>query len=63
MFERARRMRGHDEEAPDTTGEERAWMEVLLVAMLQDAIFVGVKAALDRAGAVAARRMTGTWPG
>jgi hypothetical protein len=32
-------------------------------AVLQGAIFAGVKAVVDRGGAVATRRLTGTWPG
>lgn len=56
-------MLGHEEDAPDATDEERAWTEVLVAASLQGAIFAGVKAAVDRAGAAVIRRLTGTWPG
>ncbi|MFE5084132.1 DUF4235 domain-containing protein [Streptomyces mirabilis] len=62
-FKQAWKMLGHDEEAPDATDEERSWNEVLLAATLQGAIFAAVKAAVDRAGATATRRLTGTWPG
>ncbi|MER5927708.1 DUF4235 domain-containing protein [Streptomyces mirabilis] len=54
---------GHDEDAPDATDEERTWRETMLAAVLQGAIFAGVKAAVDRAGAAGTRRLTGTWPG
>ncbi|MFE4969408.1 DUF4235 domain-containing protein [Streptomyces sp. NPDC056660] len=54
---------GHDEDAPDATDEHRTWTEVLSAAALQGAIFAGVKAAVDRGGATATRRLTGTWPG
>ncbi|ALC25097.1 DUF4235 domain-containing protein [Streptomyces pristinaespiralis] len=54
---------GHDEDAPDATDEDRSWREVLLAATLQGAIFALVKAAVDRSGAVATKRLTGTWPG
>ncbi|MFE9399371.1 DUF4235 domain-containing protein [Streptomyces flavidovirens] len=54
---------GHDEEAPDATDEDRTWQEILLAATLQGAIFAAVKAAVDRGGAAATRRLTGTWPG
>lgn len=50
-------------EAPDATDEERTWREILLAAALQGAIFAVVKAVVDRSGAVATRRLTGTWPG
>ncbi|MFE2472451.1 DUF4235 domain-containing protein [Streptomyces mirabilis] len=62
-FKQAWKMLGHDEDAPDATDEERSWNAVLLAATLQGAIFAAVKAAVDRAGATATRRLTGTWPG
>ncbi|MET7355841.1 DUF4235 domain-containing protein [Streptomyces mirabilis] len=54
---------GHDDDTPDATDEHRTWGGVLSAAALQGAIFAGVKAAVDRGGATAARRLTGTWPG
>ncbi|MFI6645394.1 DUF4235 domain-containing protein [Streptomyces sp. NPDC050504] len=54
---------GHDDEAPHATDEERGWHEILLAAALQGAVFAVVKAVVDRAGADATRRLTGTWPG
>ncbi len=63
LFKQAWKVVGHDDDAPDATDEDRGWREVLLAATLQGAIFAGVKAAVDRAGAVATRRLTGTWPG
>ncbi|WP_329557091.1 DUF4235 domain-containing protein [Streptomyces sp. NBC_00696] len=54
---------GNDQDAPDATDEDRGWSEVLTAAVLQGAIFAGVKAAVDRGGAVATRRLTGNWPG
>ncbi|MGW6686236.1 DUF4235 domain-containing protein [Streptomyces sp. NPDC054961] len=50
-------------DAPGATDEDRSWKEVLVAAALQGAIFAVVKAAVDRSGAVATRRVTGTWPG
>ncbi|MFE5402692.1 DUF4235 domain-containing protein [Streptomyces sp. NPDC056580] len=63
LFKQAWKVVGHDDDAPDATDEDRGWREVLLAATLQGAIFAGVKAAVDRAGAVATRRLTGAWPG
>ncbi|MGW1719933.1 DUF4235 domain-containing protein [Streptomyces sp. NPDC002156] len=48
---------------PDSTGEHCCRREVLPAAVLQGAIFAGVKAAVDRGGATAVRSLTGTWPG
>ncbi|MFJ4366691.1 DUF4235 domain-containing protein [Streptomyces chartreusis] len=63
VFKQAWKVLGHDEDAPDATDEERTWAEVVLAATLQGAIFAAVKAAVDRGGATATRRLTGTWPG
>ncbi|KOU59396.1 DUF4235 domain-containing protein [Streptomyces sp. NPDC060334] len=52
-----------DGDAPNATDEERTWRQILIAAAIQGAIFAVVKAAVDRSGAVAARRLTGTWPG
>jgi hypothetical protein len=54
-------MPGHDEDAPNATDEVPTWMEVLFAAALPAAIFAGVEAAVDQAGA-ATRRMAGTGP-
>ncbi|MGK5641860.1 DUF4235 domain-containing protein [Streptomyces sp. URMC 126] len=61
-FRRTWKLLGHDDDAPDATDEDRTWSEVLLAAALQGAVFSVVKAAVDRAGATATRRLTGTWP-
>nr|WP_274536246.1 DUF4235 domain-containing protein [Streptomyces sp. MJM1172] len=47
----------------DATDEHRTWQEALIAAALQGAIFAVAKAAVDRSGAAATRRLTGTWPG
>ncbi|MFC9948434.1 DUF4235 domain-containing protein [Streptomyces pratensis] len=49
-------------DAPDALDEDRSWQQILLAAALQGAIFAVVKAAVDRSGAVATRRVTGVWP-
>ncbi|MFF8960126.1 DUF4235 domain-containing protein [Streptomyces sp. NPDC014894] len=54
---------GHDDDAPGPTDRDRDWPEVLLAAAIQGAVFSTVKAAVDRAGATAVHRLTGTWPG
>ncbi|MFE9252819.1 DUF4235 domain-containing protein [Streptomyces sp. NPDC007088] len=52
-----------DDDAPDATDEDRSWRQILLAAAIQGAIYAVVKATVDRSGAVATRRLTGTWPG
>lgn len=54
---------GHDDDAPDATDEDRSWREILLAAALHGVVFSLVKASIDRGGATAVRRLTGTWPG
>ncbi|KAB7846875.1 DUF4235 domain-containing protein [Streptomyces mobaraensis] len=61
-FRRTWTLLGHDDDAPDATDEDRTWREILLAAALQGAVFAVVKATVDRAGATATRRLTGTWP-
>lgn len=63
VFKQTWKALGHDEEAPEATDKERSWQEVVLAAALQGAIFAAVKAAVDRTGAIATQRVTGTWPG
>ncbi|MFJ4681789.1 DUF4235 domain-containing protein [Streptomyces sp. NPDC091377] len=62
-FRRTWKVVGRDTDAPKATDEDRAWREILIAAALQGAIFAAVRAAVDRAGATATRRVTGTWPG
>lgn len=63
VFKQVWKRLADEEDAPDATDEQRTWREVLVSAALQGAIFAGVKAAVDRGGATAVRRLTGTWPG
>ncbi|MGW8945557.1 DUF4235 domain-containing protein [Streptomyces koyangensis] len=52
-----------DEEAPAPTDENRRWREVVLAAAIQGAVFTATRAVVDRGGAKAVKRATGTWPG
>jgi hypothetical protein len=47
---------------PDVRDPSRDWVEVVLAAVLQGAIFAGVRAAADRAGAAGVGRAIGDWP-
>ncbi|MBF6133620.1 DUF4235 domain-containing protein [Nocardia otitidiscaviarum] len=62
VFKQTWKMLRHDERVPEATDPDRSWREVLLAAVVQGAIFAGVKAAVDRAGATTTHRLTGTWP-
>jgi hypothetical protein len=51
------------EDAPKAKESEYGWREILPAAMLQGALFGLVKAAVDRSGARAFQKVTGSWPG
>ncbi|MFF9147520.1 DUF4235 domain-containing protein [Streptomyces sp. NPDC014861] len=61
-FKRAWKAIADEDDAPDPKDEGRDWTEILLAAAVQGAIFAVVRAAVDRSGAIATRRLTGTWP-
>ena len=49
-----------EEEAPEATSPEHSTKEVLVAAVIHGAVFAGVKAAVDRAGAKGFKKLTGT---
>jgi hypothetical protein len=63
VFKRVWRAVGHEDDAPNATDRDKGWAEVVTAAAAQGAIFAGVKAVVDRAGATAFERVTGVWPG
>jgi hypothetical protein len=62
VFKQVWRVVSGDDDAPNATDEERGWVEIMLAAALQGAIFAAVKAAVDRGGAEGVRKLTGEWP-
>ncbi|KOY57468.1 DUF4235 domain-containing protein [Streptomyces sp. XY332] len=62
IFKEVWKLAGHEDDAPNATDEDRQWREILIAAAIQGAIFALVKAAVQRSGAVAVRRVSGTWP-
>lgn len=48
-----------EEEAPEATSPEHSTKEVLVAAVIHGAVFAGVKAAVDRAGAKGFKKITG----
>jgi hypothetical protein len=49
-----------EEEAPQATSPDHSTKEVLVAAVVHGAIFAGVKAVVDRAGAKGFKKITGT---
>lgn len=54
---------GDHSDPPEPLQSEYGMKEILLAAVLQGAIFAGVRAIIDRQGARAFQRATGEWPG
>src|SRR5215472_8544426 len=52
-----------DDEAPEATDTRRSWGEILTAAALQGAIFAVIRAAIERATATGAEKLTGEQPG
>ena len=63
VFKRVWRVAAHEEAAPEATDRRRGWGEILAAAAAEGAVFGGVKALIDRAGASGFARVTGSWPG
>ena len=52
-----------EQQPPKALQQEYPWKEILLMAAIQGAIVAVVRAAVNRGGAEAVRKVTGTWPG
>jgi hypothetical protein len=63
LFKRVWKVAAHEDEAPNAKDRDRTWREVVAAAAIQGAVFGGVKAVIDRAGATGFARLTGVWPG
>jgi uncharacterized protein DUF4235 len=63
VFKRVWSAAADEEEPPKATDESKGWREVLVAAAAQGAVFGGVKALIDRAGATGFAHLTGAWPG
>ena len=63
IFKRVWGAVAHEDEAPKATDASKGWGVVIAAATVDGAVFGGVKAAIDRAGAAGFRHLTGAWPG
>lgn len=63
LFKKIWQLVAHEDEPPSATDREQGWGHVLPAAALEGAVFAAVKAAVDRGGAEAFRKLTGAWPG
>ena len=63
VFKSLWRRVGREDNAPKATDADRGWVEIVLSAAAQGAVFGAVKSVVDRAGAEAFAHATGVWPG
>jgi hypothetical protein len=63
VFKQVWKLTAGDDDAPDAGDEDRGWGEIIAAAALQGAIFAVTRAVVQRGGSVAARKLTGQWPG
>ena len=63
IFKRVWALVAHEHEPPEATDASKGWGEVIAAATVQGAVFGGVRAAIDRAGASGFAYLTGAWPG
>jgi len=63
IFERVWLTVANEEDSPAHMDRDKGWGEVVAAAATKGVVFGTVKAVVDRAGATAFERVTGTWPG
>jgi hypothetical protein len=63
LFRQVWRRLGREGDVPKATDADRGFVEVVLSAAAQGAVFGAVKSAVDRAGAEGFASATGVWPG
>lgn len=63
LFKRFWKLLSDEDETPTATDRSRGWIEVVLAAGLEGAVYGAVKAFIDRGGAAGFEKATGTWPG
>jgi hypothetical protein len=64
LFKRAWELAAPDERpSPQASERDRDWGEIVAAAVIRGAVFSGVRAVINRAGATGFERVTGSWPG
>lgn len=62
VFKQVWKFLSHDGKVLDATDRDVSWQEAVAAATLHGAIYAGVRAAVDRSGASAMHRLSGSWP-
>lgn len=63
VFKRVWKLASGEDETPTATDRSRGWLEVVLAAAIEGAVYGGVKAFVERGGAAGFEKATGKWPG
>jgi hypothetical protein len=63
LFKRVWKAVSGEVEAPTATDRRRGWLEVVLAAALEGAVYGAAKAFVDRGAAAGFEKATGQWPG
>jgi hypothetical protein len=63
LFKQVWKLVSGEDETPTATDRSRGWLEVVLAAALEGAVYGAVKAFVDRGGAAGFEKATGQWPG
>ena len=63
LFKQLWELTARESPSPRATDHDRGWGEVIAAAAIRGAVFSGVRAIVDRAGATGFEHVTGSWPG
>ena len=63
LFDRTWKLADPERDPPKAKDQGRGWVEIVAAATVKGAVFGGVKAFVDRAGAAGFANATGIWPG
>jgi len=63
IFTRVWELTTYEGASPSATDRDRGWGEIAVASVIRGAVFSGVRALVDRAGASGFEHLTGRWPG
>jgi hypothetical protein len=63
LFKQLWELTARESPSPSAMDRDRGWGEIAAAAAIRGAVFSGVRAVVDRAGATGFENVTGSWPG
>ena len=63
LFKQFWELAARESSSPSAMDRDRGWGEIVAAAVIRGAVFSGVRAVVDRAGATGFEHVTGSWPG